>query len=466
MQPGLRTRALKAGAWTLGAQGFELAVRLISNVIMARLLFPEAFGVVAAALALVVSLILVSDFGVHTVIIQSPKGDQENFLRSAWVFQLWRGTLLWIILGVICGIISIPAVHNLIPRDSVFANPSFPLITAVLGWGLVTSGAESTTISLNTRELNFRPIALIEFACRLIPLPVMFTWAFISPSPWALVAGILAGNTLRLILSHVMVPGPRMAFKWEKGHFQHIVHLGKWIVLSTMGFFVAQQSDKIILGLLLPGPVFGVYVIAKTLVDSAESLLARLEGSLALPILSEVARKDPRDIRDRYYRFRLPIELAAAVFAGILFVTGDLIVHILYDPRYAQAGLMVRILAVSMAIYPAYIIRNAFVATGDTYVIAGLSLLQAVSLILSMILGFVLGGPIGAIVGIAVHRFIPAVATLILASRRHWISPWLELRVVPAFLLGLVVGKLIALMLMATGAADIRHLWHKPGRTG
>lgn len=428
---------------------------------MARFLFPEAFGVVAAALALVLSLILVSDFGVHTVIIQSPKGDQEDFLRSAWVFQLWRGLLLWIILCIVCGIISIPMVRNVIPADSVFANPSFPLITAVIGLSLVTWGAESTAIALNARKLNLKPIVLIDFTCRLLSMAVMFTWAFISPTPWALVAGILAGNTQRLILSHVAMPGPWMALKWEKGHFQYIARLGKWIVLSTMGTFVTQQGDKIILGLLLPGPVFGVYVIAKTLVDSAEALLGRLESSLALPVLSEIARKDPREIRDRYYRFRLPIELAAAVFAGALFVTGDFVVHILYDPRYTQAGLMVRILAVGMAIYPAYVIKNAFVATGDTHVLAGLSLLQAASLILCMILGFVVFGPVGAIVGIAAHRLVPAVATLILASRRDWIRPWLELRIVPAFILGVAIGKAILLTVTALGVTDIRHLWHK-----
>jgi hypothetical protein len=114
-----------------------------------------------------------------------------------------------------------------------------------------------------------------------------------------------------------------------------------------------------------------------------------------------------------------------------------------------------------MAIYPAYVIKNAFVATGDTHVLAGLSLLQAASLILCMILGFVVFGPVGAIVGIAAHRLVPAVATLILASRRDWIRPWLELRIVPAFILGVAIGKAILLTVTALGVTDIRHLWHK-----
>jgi O-antigen/teichoic acid export membrane protein len=452
----LRGRVLRAAAWTLGAHGFEVAIRLVSNLILTRLLFPEAFGVVAAATALMVGLILVSDFGVRAVIVQSPRGDSEDFLRSAWVFQLSRGTLLWVILSILCGIVSIPTVHNLIPVDSVYANRSFPLITAVLGFGLVLSEAESTAISLNVRRLNFGPIALIDLACRIVPLPIIVVWAYVAPSVWALVAGIMAGQITRLILSHAVVPGPRMAFKWDKEHFQEIVKFGKWITVSSSGTFVAQQSDIIIFGFLLPGPIFGVYVIAKTLVDVGEGLLGRLNGALALPILSEVAREDRRDIRDRYYRFRLPIDLSAAVFSGALFVTGDLVVHVLYDTRYSQAGPMVQILAIGLAIYPVQLIRTAFSATGENHIFASLSLLQAASLILCMVVGFVAFGAQGAIGGIAVHRLAPSAVMLVLAHRRNWIDPWRELRVIPAFILGVVVGKAILMIVTAVGIADIR----------
>jgi O-antigen/teichoic acid export membrane protein len=456
----LRDRALQAGGWTVGAHAFETATRLISNLIMTRLLFPEAFGVVAAALALITGLTLVSDFGVHTVIIQSPRGDREDFLRSAWIFQLWRGALLWMILCALCAMLAIPWVHNLTPAGSVFANPSFPFITALLGTSLVFAGATSTALSLNARHLNFKPTVAIDFISRLLSMAVMFTWAFLAPSVWALVAGILVGNTLRLLLSHVVVPGPRMAFKWEKDHFQEIIRFGKWIAVSTIGTFVSQQSDVIILGILLPGPIFGVYVIAKMLVDTVEGLLERVNSSLALPILSEAARKQ-HDIRDQYYRFRLPIELAAASFSGVLFASGDFVVHLLYDPRYAEAGLMVQLLAIGLAVYPLFLIRSAFTVVGDTHIVAGVSVLQAASMIVCMIGGFIIAGPFGAVTGLAVHRIIPSLLILLLASRRHWINPWRELRIVPAFVAGVVAGRFAVTIMTALGIADIAQLWRR-----
>jgi len=440
---------------------FETITRFISNLIMTRLLFPEAFGVVTAALALVSGLTLISDFGIHTLIIQSPRGDQEDFLRSAWTFQLWRGVLLWIALCALCAMLSISWIHDLIPVDSVFADPFFPLITPVAGITLVLAGATSTSLPLNTRRLSLRPQVTIDTACRIVGLAAMYTWALLAPSVWALVAGMLAGESLRVVLSHVVAPGPRMGFNWERGHLQEIIRFGKWITVSSTGTFVSQQCNVIVLGILLPGSTFGVYVIAKMLVDTAEGWLTRLGDTLALPVLSEVVRKRPHDLQTQYYRFRLPIELAAGSLSGVLFVSGEFVVHFLYDQRYAQAGSMLQLLAIGLAILPCNLIKNAFTAVGDTRVWAAVTTVQAVSVLLCMIAGFFIAGPLGAVAGLAVHRIIPSLMILSLAGRRHWISPWRELRIVPAFIVGVVAGKVAVSMVAALGISNIAQLWKR-----
>ena len=459
--PSLRVRALKAGAWTVGQQGFEAATRFISNLIMTRLLFPEAFGVISAALVLITGLQLLSDFGVHSVIIQDARGDREDFLRSAWVFLLWRGTLLWLVLCAICAALGIPAVHDLIPAGTVFADDLFPRVTAMLGFSLLVGEARSTVLYLNARRLDLGPVAAIDIACRVLTIVVMFAWALVAPSPWAIVAGTLAGEVGRTVLSHVVVAGPRMAFKWQTQHFREIIRFGKWIWVSTVGTFVTNQSDVIILGILFPGPVFGVYVIAKLLVESVEMLLSRVEAALALPVLSEIARKLPHDLWGQYYRLRLPLELAAAAAGGMLFAGGDFVVRFLYDQRYAEAGLMVQILAIRLALYPCGIIQSAFVATGDAHIGAGLSTLRAVSIVVCAIGGFFAAGPLGAIAGLALHRVIPSAVIVVFASRRGWISAWREVRVVPVFIAGAAIAKAGMAVMAALGVSSVAQLLHR-----
>ena len=339
----LRQRILRAGAWTAASYSVELSTRLLTNLILTRLLFPDAFGIAAAATALTVGLHLLSDFGIRAVIIQSPRGEGIGFLRSAWLFQCSRGILLWLVLVLICALLAVPAVHSLLATSSVFANPMFPAVASILGLTLVLGGLESTAIPLNARRLNLRPIVVLDLSARIIPIPIMIGWAYASPSVWAMVAGALTGSLLRVLLSHLIIPGPRMSFAWRKEDIDEIVSFGKWINLSSIATFFGSQSDVVILGLLLPGPMLGLYYLAKTLSDAVESFLERLNSSMTLSVLGEIIRNNPDNLRDRYYRFRLPIELVAASSAGFLFAAGDLVVNILYDPRYSESGLILRI---------------------------------------------------------------------------------------------------------------------------
>ncbi len=437
----LRQRTLRAGAWTVASYGVELSTRFLSNLILTRLLFPEAFGVIAAATTIIGGLQLISDFGVRAVIIQSPHGEDAEFLRTAWLFQCIRGILLWLVLLLICIALVTPSTHSLLPATSVFADPSFPIVTGVLGLTIILNGIESTAVSLNVRRLNFQPIVMLDLLAKIAPLPIMIAWAYAFPSVWSIVAGALIASLLRAILSHVIIPGPLMAFTSHGGHLKTIVAFGKWVSLSSFATFISSHSDVIILGLLLPSPMLGVYYIAKTLRDAIEFFLERLNGTMTLPVLGEVIRNNPKNLKDRYYRFRLPIELVAASFAGFLFASGELIVHILYDQRYSEAGLMLQILSFGLLVYPFQLIRSAFTAVGRTDVVAWISILQAVCLVAGMSLGYYLCGPLGAIAGVASSRVIPSAITLIVAHRVNWISPWKEIRWIPTYAVGYLIGK-------------------------
>jgi O-antigen/teichoic acid export membrane protein len=457
MDMRLRKRILEAGVWTLGAYGVELFARLASNLILARLLFPEAFGLVTASSSIIVGLMLFSDFGIRAVVIQSPRGEDVEFLWSAWVFQILRATALWVVLLVICIIISLPFVRNLLPPGSAFTNPLLPVLTAALGIGLVLSGFESTALLLNQRQLNLRPLVIVDLTAKLITLPVTVALAAAYRSVWALVAGGLLVGALRLLLSHTSVAGPRMRWNWNRDHFDEIIHFGKWITVSSIATFFASQSDVLLLGVLLPGTGLGVYSIAKALIGNAEGLLERLNSSLTLSVLGEVIRVNPSALKDRYYRFRLPIEAAAAAGGGLVFAAAPQIIGLLYDARYSEAGPMLQLLAIGFALYPFQLIRSAFTAVGETWTVAFVSIVQAFSLCLFLMVGYLGWGVLGGVAGIAFSRAVPSAVFLALAHRRDWIGIWHELRSVPLFGVGFAMGK----MLLVAGSSLAPESMHR-----
>ena len=212
------------------------------------------------------------------------------------------------------------------------------------------------------------------------------------------------------------------------------------------------------MGVLLPGSTLGLYYIAKTLKDAVENLLERLNGMMMLPVLGEVARNNPANLSDRYYRFRLPTELIAVTSGGFLFASADAIIHFLYDARYHDAGEMLRMLSISLILYPFILIRSAFTAIGEAHVVAWISVVQAISFVIGLTFGYCVAGPIGSIAGGVLSRVVPSLGILILAHRKRWTVFSKELRCLPASALGFAAGQLATYALAPYTIADLRHL--------
>lgn len=442
MPQSLSRRALKAGLWTVGSHGTELVTRLLSTVILTRLLFPSAFGQIAASTSLIVGLSLISDVGIRTVVLQSPRGGGDDFVRTAWTLKVLRGLAMWLVLILICAIIRLPQLQKLMPDSSAFASTQFFPITVALGLNIIMDGFSSANEDLNMRLLNLKPIYVMNVTARLVSLPVMFAWAWLAPSVWALVGGALIKGLILLILSHAILPGPRMYFSWSRDYVREIMHFGKWINAASVATFVGTQSDRIVLGLLLPASVFGVYAIAKTLTEAAQTLFDRLSAALTLPVLGEVIRRDKRDLKDRYYRFRLPFDCSAPLLGGFLVITGSLIANVLYDARYADAGPLLQIMGISFPIYTLFVIGPVFTANGEPRVAALVSIIRAVALLSFTVIGYLSDGLIGAVVGISIHRIVPGITYLYMGRKRNWIDLLKELRPVPIFIAGMASGEI------------------------
>jgi O-antigen/teichoic acid export membrane protein len=328
-----------------------------------------------------------------------------------------------------------------------------------LGFTLVLSGFESTSVILNLRQLSFRSITTVDIATKLVSIIVMIGWAIEFRDVWALVAGSVFAGAVRVVLSHTMVPGPRMAWNWNTDHFREIIHFGKWIAVSSVASFFGSQFDIIALGFLFPGSTLGVYSIARTLIGVVEGLLDRINSSLTLSVLGQVLRDNPADLKSKYYRFRLPIEVAAAASAGFIFATGHQIIGALYDPRYSEAGPMLQLLAVGLAIYPFQLIRSAFTAIGQTYTVATVSIVQAISLAAFLIIGYLGYGLLGAVAGIAASRIVPSLVLLILAHRLRWFGVQQEIRGLPIFAFGFLMGELVLVIGRSFGPASLQHFF-------
>ena len=143
-----------------------------------------------------------------------------------------------------------------------------------------------------------------------------------------------------MLWSHFWLPGTRNHLEWDKSAIEEIVHFGKWIFLSSILGFLVSSGDRLLLGGMIDKSVLGVYVIAFSIINSVEAVLLTIIARISLPALSEIARDRPQVLQATYYRIHTVVASFAYFCAGVFVMSGQSLVNMLYDSRYAQAGWM------------------------------------------------------------------------------------------------------------------------------
>ena len=387
----LKKRALLATGFSVGGQVASQALRMLSNVILSRLLFPEAFGLVAIVRMLNIGLQMISDVGVRSAIIRSQRGEDKRFLDTAWTLKVLRGLLL-----------SLTGALLAFPVAAFYETPALIPLVAVSALSPLLLGLQSNGIDLLMRDMKTGRLSAIDLAAQIASLGVTIGIAYAYRSVWALVLGGLAMTATRSVLSYTATAGPHSHFGWDREAAREIVSLGKWIILSTLITFLAMRLDVMALGKLVSLDTLGVYSIALTIAGVAPLLMGQIIGTVLLPALSESHRAGPETLARNFQMVletllpaALVLVLATACAAPAFFVY-------LYEARYHDAGWMVQLSMLALWFQLLQQISSrAMLALGDS---RGLAMSNGVKLLVGasgLAAGFALAGLPGLILGMA-----------------------------------------------------------------
>ncbi|MCV2893392.1 oligosaccharide flippase family protein [Lentibacter sp. XHP0401] len=385
----LVARILRGAGLTVFGFGWSQAMRLISNLILTRLLFPEAFGLMALITVFLMGLNMFSDVGVAPAIMQSKRGDERDFLDTAWTIQVVRGILLWLAACVLAWPISL-----------FYDIPELAYMLPVAALTLVISGFNTTRYHEANRHLRMGRITTIDMISQLIGVLAAIVLAYVFQSVWALILSGIIGALAEFLIFEFFLPGGRNRFRWERPAADELINFGKWIFLSTVAGFVINQSGKLMLGKYLPLDQFGVYNIGYFLASFPLLLGMVLVNRMLIPIYREWPPKD-NAVNFAYLRkMRFMVSLALMALVAIIGIGGVWIVDLLYDERYAQAGsitVMVALMQIPFLIVLTY--DQAALAAGDSkrfFVLAGS---KAALMVLCLFVGLQVDGLSGAIIG-------------------------------------------------------------------
>ncbi len=440
----LRKRALRAGSWNLVSQVASQVMRLGGNLIMARLLLPEMFGVMVIATTVSILLHLLSDVGLRQNIIQSHRGDDPDFLNTAWTVQIIRGFLLFALTLLLALGAWLAQLAELWPADSTYAAPVLPMVLAVTGLSAVIWGFQSTKIDVAVRTFQQKRVVLVDLASQVAGLVVMLVLGLLTHSIWALVLSGLVSAVVWTVLGHTALEGPNNHLRWDRSALTELIVFGRWILLSSMVGVLAMYGDRIWFGASMSAAQLGVYSIAVLILGAVQTALMKIVGAVALPAFSEAARAyDKPRLKALYFRFRLLVDLLVLFICGGFLTASPLLIGWMYDDRYREAGPMLAILSLSFIVLRYTLAHQVWIALGLTKYQAMDNIIRLVSLWGLLPLLLAIGGVEWAIWGVALHAVPTLVLVVYVNCKLDIFSLKRELMVLPMLLVGALCGALL-----------------------
>jgi O-antigen/teichoic acid export membrane protein len=391
----LKERAIRGAIFTIVGYASVQTIRLASNLILTRILFPEAFGLMAIIQVFMQGVAMFSDLGVGASIIQNKRGDDPVFLDTAWTLQVARGALLFIVIFLIST-----------PISRIYNAPILAELMPVAGFSALIGGLMPTKVQTENKNLKLGYLTLMEITSQFLSVLIMISLALWSESIWALVFGGLSGSLIKLILVHKYINGRKNSFCWDRDSLRHLIDFGKWIFLGSIVGFFANQSDKLILASYMTKSELGVYSVAFGISSIFWVLHSKINHYIFFPIYSHFKDLKSSQLRPKIYKARLFMCSFLMPPIIILILLGDNLISFLYDERYAGAGWMMRILCVGYVVSIATNIGPFYLAQGNSKLMTKLIAVKAAVFVTCMIAGGEMYGVIGVLTGTVASHIV------------------------------------------------------------
>lgn len=318
--------------WVAGSYGVSQGLRLFTNVILARLLAPQLFGVMLIVNTLRTGIELLSDVGIGQNIVSNRKGDQPDFYNTAWTIQIIRGILLFAIALLLAR-----------PLAEFYDSKQLIEIIPIISVLFLLTGFQSPSRFILQKRQAVKTIALFDIFIAAVSAVVHIALALYSPTIWALVAGLIIATSISATTSFFLIDFRLHRIKISREHVRSIISFGKWVFASSVVFFLAMNFDRLYFAKEIPFAILGIYGIARTFSDMIGMLVQRVGAMMIFPKVAAFA-KERSELRPAIAGLRLKALLATACGLSIVVALSDLVILLLYDDRYIAAAFMLPIL--------------------------------------------------------------------------------------------------------------------------
>lgn len=366
-----------------------LMARMVSSVILTRLLAPEVYGLTGIIGSIFFAIALLTDLGFQSYVVRHPQGDEHRFQDAIWTIHAARGLMLALV-----AVASAPVVAL------VLAKPEIALPLSVAAATFAIDGAASLSLITLLRSNRSRTLSLLELAVTLFQTAASICLAIWLRSVWAIVASMILASLFKTVMSYRIADRGRHRVVGDRAIAADFWGFSRLIMASGFLTLLIAQTDKFALARLLSLAQFGLYATATTLAAAPQSIAAAFLLRILYPIYAQTFRDAPERLSEVYYTAGRHMTRLYWFGGGMLIGGGPLIIKLLYDPRYLAAGTYLSLLAITTLLtFSNKVSAGLMLAIGNTRFMLTTNLQRLGWIVVVVPLAFWAFGPIGIPLG-------------------------------------------------------------------
>ena len=338
LKTDLKGRSVRGGAVTMAAQGARFVLRMVSTVVLARLLTPEDFGIFAMVLTVTGFVAMFKDMGLSMATVQRVEINHRQI-----------STLFWINVGLSLCVMLVTAA--LAPAIALFyGEPRLTWITLALACAFIFGGLTVQHQALLRRQMRFGTLALIQIGSMGAGIVTGIIAALCAAGYWALVfmelATVFAGA-----LGVWVACGWRPGLPVRKAGVRSMVAFGGHLTGYNVVNYFGRNLDNVLLGRFWGANVLGLYSRAYNIMMLPIIQVREPLHAVAIPALSHL-QKDPIRYKSYYIRLITLISFVTMPLMVVLFLCADDVIHLFLGDQWLGAINIYRVLCIVAFIQP------------------------------------------------------------------------------------------------------------------
>lgn len=376
MEKDLNKKMLNATKWSSVTEIGSKLISPITNAILARLLVPEAFGVVATLTMVISFAEIFTDAGFQKYLVQHKFEDEEDLDISTNV-AFWTNLIISL---AIWGVIAVFAT----PIANLVGSPGYEKAIIIISAEIPLLAFSSIQMARYRRDFDFKNLFVARMAVALVPLVITVPLAFLFHTYWALVAGTLAKdvlNALVLMVRSRWKPSLRFSFRKLKA----MISFSFWTIAENVTVWLSTNAGTFIVGSVLGAYYLGLY---KTTINTVGGYFNIFQGAIMPVLFSALARCQDNDeeFRNIFFKFQRMVALLVFPLGFGVFAYRELATWILLGSQWAEVSdfLGMRSLTRALMLVISYFNSEVFRSKGKPRLSAMAQMMYLVALIPSL----------------------------------------------------------------------------------